>query len=168
VADQQQGTAQFRTEATQLLHHLPRHSHIQACGGLIGDQQRWLEGNGQGDRQALTHAATQFMGIGPAALHTDAHPLQQLIAALTPPAGAAVRAMGVQRVLQMSADRHQRIQTGHRVLEHQPCRLPAQPAQAVSIQAPRVLASESQPAFTGGSRWQQLHHRPGHRAFATS
>ena len=78
VTDQQQGAAGFLTQAGQLGHHLARHRHIQAGGGFIGDHQGGAQGQGQGDRQALAHAAAEFVGIAAVAGGIDAHPLQQL------------------------------------------------------------------------------------------
>ena len=84
VGDQQQGAAEVVTEVTQGGHHLTGHSHIQAGGGFISDHQGWAQNNGQGDGQALAHAAAEFMGVGLEAFSTDAHLFQQLFCPLPP------------------------------------------------------------------------------------
>ncbi len=107
----------------ELLHHLPRHGHIQAGGGFIGDHQRRLQRHRQGDRQPLAHAATELVGVAAVAIAADADPLQQHLCPqphlVAFPAGA-VLGEGVGEVL---ANVQQRVEPRHRVLKHQAHRL---------------------------------------------
>ena len=76
--------------------------------------------------------------------------------------------MGFQGVQQMSANGHQRIQPGHRVLKHEASGLSAQPTQGGTIQCPRIDARQLQRPFALGPWGQQLHHGTGHSAFAAA
>ena len=76
--------------------------------------------------------------------------------------------MGFQGVQQMTADGHQRIQPGHRVLKHEASGLSAQPTQGGTIQCPRIDARQLQRPFALGPWGQQLHHGTGHSAFAAA
>ena len=102
VADQQQGAARFAAKCAELPHHLAGDGHIQAGGGLVGDHQGRIEGHGQGDRQPLTHAAAEFMGVAAVALGVDPDPGQQLLGPfshLAPPPAGAVGGQGVPQVV---------------------------------------------------------------------
>jgi hypothetical protein len=57
----------------------PGHRHIQAGGGFVGDQQRWFQGDRQGNGQALSHPTAELMGVGAEAVGPNAHPLQQFV-----------------------------------------------------------------------------------------
>ena len=168
VADQQQGTPQVAAEATEFCHHLVGHRHIQAGGGLIGDQQRWLQGNGQRDGQALTHPTTQLVGIGAEPIGADAHHLQQLLTALLPPCRRSFPTVRLQGVEQMAAGTEQRVQPGHRILEHQPCRPAPQLSQGGPWQFAWVLSHQPQPTFTAAPGGEQLQDSPGDGAFSTA
>ena len=108
------------------------------------------------------------MRIGPEPLRTDANAFQQVERPRFAPLGTAGGSMRFQGVEQMLSHGHQRIQPRHRVLKHQTSRLSAQLTQGGAIQLARVLSGEFQPPFAGGAHGKQLHHRPRHRAFATS
>jgi hypothetical protein len=168
VADQQQGAAGFAAEAGEFGHHLARHRHIQAGGGFIGDHQRRLQGHRQGDRQALAHAAAEFMRIAAVALWADPHALQQFLRPAPHPAAGPERPVGGERVAEVIADAQQRVEPGHRVLKHQAHRFAPQALQGGAAQTARVLAAEQQLAAGLAARRQQLHHGAGHRAFAAS
>ena len=135
MADQQQSAAQFLAELPQNSHHLPCNRHIQAGGGFVGDHQGGAEGDGQGHGQALTHAAAELMGVGPEAVGSDTHLLQQLLGTLEAFALAHSRPVGTQGVQQMAAHGHQRIQACHRILKHQAHRLAAQRPQVRQAEA---------------------------------
>ena len=168
VADQQQGTAGFGTEIAQFCHHLHGDGHIQAGGGFIGDHQRRVERHGQGNGEALAHAAAELVGIAAVAARIDAHPAQQLFSPLSHLAALPGRPMGGQGVAQMPADRHQRVETRHRILEHQAHGLTAQLAQGGAIELARILPQQLQVATATAAGGQQLQHGPGHGALAAA
>ena len=69
------------------------------------------------------------MGIAAVALRADAHPGQKGFRPLPHLAPLPAGPVGRQGVGQVIADRQQRVEPGHRVLEHQPHRFTAQLAQ---------------------------------------
>ena len=152
-------------------HHLAGHGHVEAGGGFVGDHQGGMEGHGQGDGQALAHAAAEFVGIAAVALRGDAHPGQQLPGR---PAGGRGRpgpatwAGAPQGVAQVLADGEQGVEPGHRVLEHQAHRFAPQPPQGGAPQAAGILACQEQVTLAAAAGGQQLQHRPGHRALAAA
>ena len=150
MADQQQGAARFGTEVAQLSHHLGGDGHIQAGGGFIGDHQGRVEGQGQGDRQPLAHATAELVRIAAIAGGIDADPFQQALG----PFEAALAAVGLQGVPEVFAHGHQRIEPGHRVLKHQPRRLPPQLLQGAGAETTGILAGELEPAFAEAARGQ--------------
>ena len=142
MTDQQQSTAHFPAEAAQFRHHLPSDGDVQACGGLIGDQQRRVEGDGQGNGQPLTHASAQFMGIGPIAACSDADPLEQCLRTVSPVGGTEIVTMGSQGVHEVIAHCHQWIHPGHGVLKHESGRLTPQVTKAWPVQFPGIFSCE--------------------------
>ncbi len=108
------------------------------------------------------------MRIGPESLCTNPNAFQQVERARLAPSGTRCGSMRFQGVEEMVSDGHQRIQPSHGVLKHQTSRLSAQSTQGGAIELARVLSSEFQPPFAGGSHREQLHHRPGHSAFSAS
>jgi energy-coupling factor transporter ATP-binding protein EcfA2 len=50
-------------EGLQAVENLPLHAHIQRAGGFVGDHQRWVVGQGDGDQYPLAHAAGELVGI---------------------------------------------------------------------------------------------------------
>jgi len=164
VADQQQGAARFGTEVAQLSHHLGGDGHIQAGGGFIGDHQGRVQGQGQGDRQPLAHATAELVRIAAITGGIDADPLQQALG----PFETALAPVGLQGVPEVFTDGHQRIEPRHRVLKHQPHRLPPQLSQGTGAEATGILAGELEPALAEAARGQQLQYGPGHGAFAAA
>ena len=126
VGDQQQRAAELLAQLSQSSHHLASNGHIKAGGWLVRDHQRRAQGDGQGNGQALAHAAAELMRIGAEAVGTDAHLLQQLLGSLEAFCVAHVRPVGAQCVQQMSTHGHQGVQACHRILKNQSHRPAAQ------------------------------------------
>jgi hypothetical protein len=64
VTDQQQRHAQALLQGFEQQQDLALHGHVQRRGGLVGDQQFRLAGQGHGDHHPLALAAGQLMRIG--------------------------------------------------------------------------------------------------------
>ena len=188
MANQQQGAAAVLAEGREFGHHLAGHGRIQAGGGFIGNHQGRLQRHGQGDRQPLAHAATELVGIAGVAIGANADPGQQGLgpppdrpalaqgpSAEKPRSGetSAVGAggwalVGREGVGQVLPNRHQRVEPGHRVLEHQAHGPTAQPPQVPLTQPPRILAGQLQAALAAAAGGKQLQNGPGHRALAAA
>ena len=119
MGDQQQRQAAFRFQLRQQFEDLRLDRDVERGGGFVGDQQRGVVRQRRGDHHALTLAAGQLVrkrietvfGVGEAGLgqHLD-------------DAGAqgGARQPAVQRdcLRHLPANPMQRIEAGHRLLEH--------------------------------------------------
>ena len=118
MADQQQRHAQALLQGLEQQQDLALHRHVQRRGGLVGNQQFGLAGQGHGDHHPLALAAGQLMGVGlePFLGFLDAHQFQQF-------EDARLRRLAAQALVQQQGfadllfDAVQRVQGGHRLLE---------------------------------------------------
>jgi hypothetical protein len=63
VGDQQHGGAGFAAQLVDQIQDAPLHGDIQRAGGLVGDDQRRPQRDGDGDQHTLAHAARQLVRI---------------------------------------------------------------------------------------------------------
>ena len=130
VADEGDGHAKRLLEILQQIDDLGLHRDIQRGCRLIRDQQRGAIGNGHGDHDALALATRQFMGIRGHAAGGIGNPYQiqqaQRLGAGRAPAHPAV---AHQRQFHLPANGKERIERGHRLLEHHADALAAHPVQ---------------------------------------
>jgi hypothetical protein len=119
VRDQHHRRAARLREALEQRDDLGLDRHVERGGGLIGDDQLRLGGDGERDHDALAHAARELVRVvREARLRArDAHLGQELHRAAPRfrPAQIEVRLDGLDELL---AHRIKRIQRGERVLEH--------------------------------------------------
>ena len=99
-----------RCRSDEQVEDLRLNRDVERGGGLVGDQELGLAGEGDGDHHALAHAARELVGVGVDALASgrDAHPPEQLD-------GARARlctrhaAMGAHGLHDLSAHREHRV-----------------------------------------------------------
>ncbi|KTT88714.1 hypothetical protein NS44R_15085, partial [Mammaliicoccus sciuri] len=128
------------------------------CGGrLVGDQQLRLAGQGDGDRDALAHAAGKLVRVlfQPLLGRGDADFRQQFDAALPRP-GEVELEMFLNGLDQLGADGQHRVERGHRILKHHRQRAAAQLAQFLRRQLGQILSAEHHPAGQFRLLGQQL------------
>ena len=111
--------AQFLLQLLHELQDLGLDGHVQSGGGLIGNQNIGLAGQGHGDHNSLAHAAGKLEGIllHPLFRLVDVHQLQHFH---SPVIGLMLVAVGVQEdcLHQLVPDGIGGIQGGHGVLEN--------------------------------------------------
>ena len=92
--------------------------HVEGGGRLVGDEELRTEGEGDRDHDPLAHAAAELVGVALEALTRvrDADELEHLDGPLL---GGLVLDlfMGEDRLDELFADRDDRVERGHRVLE---------------------------------------------------
>ena len=118
VGNEYDGHAQPILKIHDKLQDLGLDGDVQRRGGLVGDKQLGLAGQGDGDHDALTHAAGELVGV---LLETliglvDTHQSQQLPRAVV---GFLLGLVGVQQydLANLVADGVDGVQAGHGVLE---------------------------------------------------
>ena len=120
MADQDHRHALVAAQAIQQLEYLLLHGDIQRRGRLIGDQQRWLIGHRHGDHHALALPAGELVwpGVDQLLGTRQLHLAEQFQHAL---AGgiAAQSLLEAQAFTDLFADTRQRVERGHRLLEHE-------------------------------------------------
>ncbi len=143
--------------ARQQIEDLGLNGHIERGGGLIGDQQFRLARQRNRDRHPLPHAAGKLMRILHQSLlrRGNADRRQQFHAAPLR-RGAVKLKMLLQRFDQLGADGQDRIERGHRVLEHDRERPAAKLAQAFGIEPDQILTVKHHAAGKLGLLRQQL------------
>ncbi len=82
MGDEQHSGVQTALEGGYHVQHLRLDRHIQGCGGFIGDQERWIAGQGDGDDDPLLHPPGELMGIFMAAVRRDTNHLQHIASLL--------------------------------------------------------------------------------------
>src|SRR5256886_33250 len=119
VGDQHDRRAPLARDALDERDDLRLHGHVERGGRLVGDQQDRLRGERQRDDHALAHAAGELVRVMVEARlrSRDADfgeqrqcPLPQLL--------SRQPEMRADRLLELPADREQRIERAERVLEH--------------------------------------------------
>ena len=167
VGDDHQGDPEALAEVFHQLQDLGLDGDVERGGRLVGDDQRGIAGQRDGDHHPLTHAARQFVrvlveaagGIG------DADQIEQRLCA---GAGGRLRQseMDDERFGDLRRDGEHRVERGHRLLEDHRDVLAAQPPHGVARQPGKVLAAEQDAAAddASGMRRQQPHDaQRGHR-----
>ena len=143
VGDEQDRHAEPRLQLLQQHQDLRLHGDVERCGRLVGDQQVGLVGERHRDHHALALAARKLVRIGiePARGIADADQGQQF-------EGAGARLLAAQALVQfedfadLPRDRVQRVERGHRLLEHHGDVVAADLAHRVLVGADQVLAVE--------------------------
>ena len=119
MADQQQGHAVLLHQLADHVQHFTLDGHVQRGGRFVGNQQVWPAGQCDGDDHTLALAARQLVRVGVQPLPglRQLHPLQQ--AQRLGAGGASAQAfVQAQRFGNLPADGVQRVECGHRLLEH--------------------------------------------------
>jgi hypothetical protein len=118
VGDQDHRGAGLRAQVAHLLEDLRLDRHVERRGGLVGNQDRRIAGECEGDHHALAHAARELerIVVDPLPRARDPDPLEQLDRAL------ARLLVGHALVLldlldDLMSDPEHRVQRRHRVLE---------------------------------------------------
>ena len=125
VGDEDDGEVVALLDLVDELQNLGLDGHIQSRGGLVADQDLRVAGQGNGNNNALAHAAGELEGVlVEADLRLgDAHPAHQLQRPLPGLAlgGGLAEDQGLHDLL---ADLHDGVEGGEGVLEHQGDLLP--------------------------------------------
>ena len=118
VGDHNDGHAQLSLEGLHQLQDLGLDGHVQSGGGLVGDQNVRLAGQGHGDHDSLAHTAGKLEGIlvHPLLRLVDVDQAEHLNGPLT---GLLLVPVGMQQdgLHQLVADGIGGVQRGHGVLE---------------------------------------------------
>ena len=117
MGNEHHGSAQLGCQSLQVIQNLLLNRHIQCTGGLVRDEQLRASGQTAGDERTLAHTAGELvrvlahtlLSIGePRLLHKLDGPLVSL--------RARDHIIGLQRFLDVRADRPDGVEIGHRVL----------------------------------------------------
>ncbi len=116
MGDKQHRGAQFPLQLLDHHQHLGLDGDIQGGGGLVGDEQLGVAGQGDGDDHPLLHPAGKLVGVLVGPHRLDPHLLQhpQCLAFRFPPGAFAVEADDLGDLV---VHRDHRIQGGHGILE---------------------------------------------------
>ena len=136
--------------------------HVEAGGGLIGNQQLGPVRNGHRDHHPLALASAQLMGERPMAFRREADAVQELPRLVARRAGAAVQRSRLGNLVQ---DRHGGVEHAHGGLGHQRDvaaadllkALPSEPTQIDGIEHYRLST------HVPGMRHQPRHREPQRR-----
>jgi hypothetical protein len=143
MGDEEHRHAQPLLQLLQQLEDLRLHGDIERRGRLIGDEELRLIGERHGDHHALALPAGELVRIGvkPLGCVADADQLQQFQRAAA--GGLATQALVQAKDLaDLLFDRVQRVQRGHRLLEHHGDVIAAHLPEFVLACAEHVLAHE--------------------------
>ena len=140
--------------------HLALHGHVERGGGLVGDQQVGPAGQRDGDHHALALAARQLVRIGvePARRLRQLHALEQAQRLGACLGGRQPRCSRSGSAI-WRPDGVQRVERGHRLLEHHADARAAQRAHRGVVEADQFLAVEADRAADRGALGQQTHQR---------
>ena len=144
VGDQQQPHPLVAGKSCDQAQHLGLRRDIERGRGFVGDQQFRAQRDGQSDRHPLPLPAREFVWIERErkARRRQAHPVQPFARDLQR-LGAAHPAMNAQHFGHLIADRHQRVERGHRLLKDHPDPGPAHPVQRGFPQAEHLAPVEA-------------------------
>ena len=159
VRDEDHGEARLALDVLQEAQVLGLDGHVERRGGLVGDEQARLAGDGDGPGHPLADAAAHLVGIGDhAALGVaDAHLAQQLGDARVedPAAQPPVQA---QRLCDLLPHRQRRIERRHGVLQDHGDARASQLAHRLPALGQEILALEQDlPTDDAPAR---LRHKP--------
>ena len=171
VGNEDQGGIALPLHGLQHVQDLGLDGHVQGRGGLVGDDQLGVAGEGHGDQHPLAHAAAELVGKIPVPplRRGHAHQLQCLDGCL-PGLPALHAPVADKHLVQLAADGHHRVQGGQRVLEDHG-HFPAPDVQHFILSGvPQVPAVELQAVHPhdGGRRAQKFHNRQGGDALAAA
>ncbi len=147
VRDEQHPHAVARLQLLDQLQDLRLRGHVERGGRLVGDEQRGLQHQRHGDDDPLALAARELvrvggddaLGVGQRHL---AHDVEDLRAAL----GRSEPGMLQQHLVDLPAAGHDRVERGHRLLEHHRHARAAQLAQPLRARLRHVFALEQDAA----------------------
>ena len=118
VGDEEDGHAELGLEGAEKVEDLGLDGDVEGGGGLVGDEEAGLAGEGDGDHDALAHAAGDLVGVGGGAAVGvgDADELEELDGARG--GGEAGEAgVGAEALGDLLADGHDGVEAGHGFLE---------------------------------------------------
>ena len=118
VGDHDHGHAEPARQALHQLEYLSLYCDIQRGGGLIGQDEGGVAGQGHGDHHPLPHPAAELVGIlsqSPLGIG-DAHEAKELDGA-RPRLRRAHPEMDLRGLGQLAADGEHGVERGHRLLE---------------------------------------------------
>ena len=159
MADHHQRRAELLLQAEQQVHDLRLRGDVEGGRGLVGDQQPRLAGQRDRDDNTLAHAARQLVRILVEAPFRggQAHHPQQIDGSLVR-LGPAEREVTLDRLGDLRADPHRRVQGPFRVLEDHR-RVPAAVVPQVLFAAADELdaVEPDRAGHLGGPRQQAQH-----------
>ena len=153
VGDEHDGGAALAAELLQERDDLRLDRDIQRRRRLVGDDQLRLGGQGQGDDDALAHAAGEFVGIAVDALlgGGDADLGEKRDGAVAGLGGVHI-GMGLDRLDQLLGDAEERVQRGQRILEDHADALAPDPAQRFLVEIVDAAALQQHLAAGNAAR----------------
>ena len=159
MRDQNDRGAKIPLQVTQKVQHLALHGHIQRRGRLIRNQHLGPQRQSHGDHHPLTHTAGKLMRIlrqAPFGLRQThgTKRLQRAGAGL----GAGNGIMGADRLGQLVANRHDRVQGGHRFLKDHRDAVAAQGAHLAFGQPGQLGPTQPHRPGTDCNVWRQQPH----------
>jgi hypothetical protein len=162
VGDEQDRHAELALQLLQELQDLRLHGDIEGRRRLVGDQQVRLVGERHGDHHALALATRKLVRIAVEARFRVGNPdLAEEIDGASPGRDFGEAAMQPQHLRHLLAHRVQRVERGHRLLEHDGDVVAANRAHLRFRRLQQVLALEQDLSrgMRGRRIGQQLHHR---------
>ena len=162
VRDQDQPGAEFLLQLDDQRQDLGLNGDVECGGRLVGDQQRRAAGQRHRDHGALAHAAGELMRIFPRPLLGLGYPHQaQHVDRLVPGFLGGQLAMQPNRLGDLVADPHHRVERGHRLLEDHRDAVAADRAHLGLVEAEQVGAFERHAAADDPAR--RIRHQPHDR-----
>ena len=156
VGDEQHGQVALVAQVLEELDDLGLDGDVEGGGGLVGDQQPRVAGDGDGDHNPLQHAAGQLgrdlvkdpLGVVQADGGEQLHRLAVRVGPRQP-------LFHPQHLGQLAADGQVRVQVRCRVLEHRADGGAVQPLPAPARQVGHVFAAERDRALRDGAAGRQ-------------
>ena len=170
VRDQDDGAAEVALQLVHQLQDLGLRGHVERRGGLVGDQQVGVVDQRHSDHHPLAHPARELVWV---VVHArlgsrDGHGFQHLHRAAVSDLLADVL-MQLHRLAQLRADRVDRVQRRHRILEDHRDLVAADLAQLVGIDLQQIPVLEDRLTFGRGVLLRvQAHDRHAGDALAAA
>ncbi len=168
VCDQQHGGSEAVAEFADEVQDARLHRDVECSGRLVGDECHRITRDRHGDHRALQLTAGEFVRVRPgdAGRVRDPDRGQQ-----TPDAVARLRATAIQAVRgqcfrDLAADRDDRVERGHRLLEHRADAAAAHLAQPLRAGAEQFFAQQPHASGDRRARRQESERRHGRHALA--
>ena len=171
VGDHDHGHAEPARQALHQLEYLSLYCDIQRGGGLIGQDEGGVAGQGHGDHHPLPHPAAELVGIlsqSPLGIG-DAHEAKELDGA-RPRLRRAHPEMDLRGLGQLAADGEDGVERGHRLLEDHGDLAPADLAHLVFRKLEEIASlEEDAPAEdAAGGGGDQPHDAEGAHGLAAA